>query len=148
MEYGQDEQVLPAVSMPLAVVESVDPLILGMKLTAVGDCCPCDCGLTEIPAAILAQFAEPLIMEGGIHRLYVTLGQFSMIRLERDTQLLIPAYDYCVPEKECSCDDGCCEEPDPCQVFRQVQFPVEEFFPPNSLPTSTNGYREVKACCR
>ena len=71
-----------------------------------------------------------------------------MIRLERDTQLLIPAYDYCVPEKECSCDDGCCEEPDPCQVFRQVQFPVEEFFPPNSLPTSTNGYREVKACCR
>ena len=148
MEYGQDEQVLPAVSMPLAVVESVDPLILGMKLTAVGDCCPCDCGLTEIPAAILAQFAEPLIMEGGIHRLYVTLGQFSMIRMERDTQLLIPAYDYCVPEKECSCDDGCCEEPDPCQVFRQVQFPVEEFFPPNSLPTSTNGYREVKACCR
>ena len=86
--------------------------------------------------------------EGDYHRLYVTLGQFSIIRLERDTQLLIPAYDYCVPEKECSCDDGRCEEPDPCQVFRQVQFPVEEFFPPNALPTPSNGYREVRACCR
>lgn len=144
----EDEQGAPAVSSPLAVVESVDPLILGMKLMTVGDCCPCDCGVTEIPAFILAQFPEALVTEGDLHRLYVTLGQFSIIRLERDTQLLIPAYDYCVPEKECSCDDGRCEEPDPCQVFRQVQFPVEEFFPPNALPTPPSGYREVRACCR
>lgn len=144
----EDEQGLPAVNAPLAVVESVDPLILGMKLMDVGAGCPCDCAVTEIPAAILAQFSEPLVMEGDLHRLYVTLGQFSIIRLERDTQLLIPAYDYCVPEKECSCDDGRCEEPDPCQVFRQVQFPVEEFFPPNALPVAGNGYREVRACCR
>ena len=41
-------------------------------------------------------------MGGDVHRLYVTLGQFSIIRMERDTQLLIPAYDYCLPEKECS----------------------------------------------
>ncbi len=27
----------------------------------------------------------------------MTLGQFSMVRLERDSQLLIPMYDYCMP---------------------------------------------------
>ena len=66
-----------------------------------------------------------------VHRLYVTLGQFSIIRLERDTQLLMPVYDYCMPEKECDCGSDCSQE-DPCEVFRQVKFPVDEFFPPNS----------------
>ena len=37
---------------------------------------------------------------------YPPLGQFSIIRLERDTQLLIPVYDYCMPDKDCSCG-GC-----------------------------------------
>ncbi len=37
---------------------------------------------------------------GGI---YVTLGQFTLVRLERDTQLLIPVYDYCVPQCQCEC---------------------------------------------
>ena len=41
----------------------------------------------------------------------------------------MPAYDYCMPEKECAC--GGCED-DPCEIFRHVQFPVDEFFPPNS----------------
>ena len=72
-----------------------------------------------------------LTQGGDVHRLYVTLGQFSIIRLERDTQLLMPVYDYCMPEKECDCGSDCSQE-DPCEVFRQVKFPVDEFFPPNS----------------
>ena len=48
---------------------------------------------------------KPGELSGGddSRRSYVTLGQFSIVRLERDTQLLIPAYDYCLPEKECTC---------------------------------------------
>ena len=67
-----------------------------------------------------------------MRRLYVTLGQFSIIRLERDTQLLIPAYDYCVPEKDCQCST----QDDPCTVFSQIRFPIEEFFPPDSSDLS------------
>lgn len=76
--------------------------------------------------------------------MYVTLGQFSIIRLERDTQLLTPVYDYCVPEKECPCDGGSCQE-DPCELFRKVQFPVGEFFPPNSIAPRGSSYQDIKS---
>lgn len=145
----EDEQGAPAVSSPLAVVESVDPLILGMKLMTVGDCCPCDCGVTEIPAFILAQFPEALVTEGDLHRLYVTLGQFSMVRLERDSQLLIPMYDYCMPTRECAGGDEEGDE-DPCEIFRQIRFPVGEFFPPSTLPgmTEEEAPAASSSCCR
>ena len=81
-------------------------------------------------------------MAGEGRRVYVTLGQFSIIRLERESQLLIPAYDYCVPSKECP---GSSEE-DPCAVFRRVQFPMEEFFPPNTT-NPPEGYQETKNYC-
>lgn len=85
------------------MAEAVDPIILNMKLVDVCQCRPCDCSLTEIPQAILDCFGDSLTQGGDVHRLYVTLGQFSIIRLERDTQLLMPVYDYCMPEKECDC---------------------------------------------
>ena len=113
------------------MAEAVDPIILNMKRVDVCQCRPCDCSLTEIPQAILDCFGDSLTQGGDVHRLYVTLGQFSIIRLERDTQLLMPVYDYCMPEKECDCGSDCSQE-DPCEVFRQVKFPVDEFFPPNS----------------
>ncbi len=128
---GLDEQGLSKYDRPTAVVEAVDPIVLNTKLVDVCECRVCDCELTEVPASICACFGSELCFGGEGKRVYVTLGQFSLIRLERDTQLLIPAYDYCLPDKECSC--GCdCKEEDPCEVFRRVQFPVNEFFPPSS----------------
>ncbi len=41
----------------------------------------------------------------------------------------MPVYDYCMPEKECTC--GGCED-DPCEIFRHVKFPVNEFFRPTA----------------
>ena len=71
----------------------------------------------------------------------------SLVRLERDTQLLIPAYDYCLPEKECACQGAECGE-DPCEIFRKVQFPVDEFFPPNSVaPKTAASYQEARSGC-
>lgn len=126
------------------MAEAVDPIILNMKLVDVCQCRPCDCSLTEIPQAILDCFGDSLTQGGDVHRLYVTLGQFSIIRLERDTQLLTPVYDYCVPEKECPCDGGSCQE-DPCELFRKVQFPVGEFFPPNSIAPRGSSYQDIKS---
>ena len=143
---GSDIQGLPATTAPTAVVESVDPIILGMKLVEVCQCRHND-NCCEIPPAVCACFPEELVTGGDVHRLFVTLGQFSIIRLERDTQLLMPAYDYCMPEKDCDC--GCdCRQEDPCELFRKVQFPVGEFFPPNHCPAPKSvEHQDVRGCC-
>ena len=125
------------------MVEAVDPIVLNAKLVEVCECRTGDHELTEVPTGICACFGSDLCFGGDGKRIYVTLGQFSIIRLERDTQLLMPAYDYCMPDKECSCDGG---DNDPCEIFRQVKFPVDEFFPPNSLSCG-DSYKEIQNCC-
>ena len=66
-------------------------------------------------------------------------SQFSIIRLERDTQLTIPAYDYLVPDKECP---GNNDDDDPCALFGRIPFPSEEFFPPDVVEDREN-YRSL-----
>ena len=53
------------------------------------------------------------------YQLFVTLGQFSIIRLERDIQLLMPAYDVCLPRRDCS-NSGVGGEQDPCEIFSKL----------------------------
>ena len=141
---GLDEQNINKSNLPTAVVEAVDPIVLSTKLVDMCECRSCDCELAEVPAEICACFGSELCFGGDGKRIYVTLGQFSIIRLERDTQLLMPAYDYCLPDKECSCDAG--REEEPCEIFRRVKFPVDEFFPPNSL-VGSDGYKDTSTCC-
>ncbi len=116
-------------SSPIGVVETVDPIALSMRIADAECLQVSDLELRSIPEEILSGFGEELVLNDAAKRLYVTLGQFSIIRLERDTQLLIPAYDYCLPDKECetSCGD------DPCALFSKIRFPVEEFFPPDTV---------------
>ena len=61
--------------------------------------------------------------------MFVTLGQFSIIRLERDAQLIVPVLDYAIPTKEC-CDAAGCTE-DPCEMFSRIPFPTTQFSPTN-----------------
>lgn len=121
----------------------MDPIVLD---TRVDDGCKprcCECGLTEIPAFIARSFGEELVFDdGGRRRFYVTLGQFTLVRLERDTQLLIPVYDYCIPQSECSCGD----QEDPCGLFRNVAFPIGEFFPPSTLEMPKD-YASTRSYC-
>ena len=60
------------------------------------------------------------------YQLFVTLGQFSIIRLERDIQLLMPAYDVCLPRRDCS-NSGVGGEQDPCEIFSSFDFPIDAF---------------------
>ena len=108
---------------PTAVVEVLDPMVLGSK---VKDSCHCqESTLQQIPEAIRALFGENFAMDSQGRQLLVTLGQFSIIRLERDAQLVVPVLDYSIPTKECCDNPGCAE--DPCEMFSRIPFPTSQF---------------------
>ena len=135
--FSSDGAFADSYTQPIAVVECVDPIALNMKVV---DACPT--GLTAdvsaIPAAILAHFGEDLVLTDSSRMLLTTLGQFSIIRLERDSQLVVPVYDYCLPDKDCVSSD----QDDPCTMFGRIRFPVEEFFPPDSIDAAED-YRSA-----
>lgn len=138
-------------NMPQAFVEAVDPIFLGAEIcearrTCTVPECECDCDeLCDVPSCVRELFDDELITSGGCKNLLVTLGQFSIVRLERDSQLLIPAYDFCMPEKECV---GSSEDR-PCDLFRKIKFPVNEFFPPAAREGISDHSCEkpMKGCC-
>ena len=100
-ETTKPRQMMRRAVVPVAVVEAVDPIVLDARIM---DCCgkrDCDCDLCEVPSFVNSCFDGELSSGDDSRRVYVTLGQFSIVRLERDTQLLVPVYDYGMPEKEC-----------------------------------------------
>ena len=111
---------------PTAVVEVLDPMVLGSKVTEV-----CEKHAGEIVPQLTAQvqdlFEEDLVTSPEGRRLLVTLGQFSIIRLERDAQFVVPVLDPCIPTKVCCETPGCAE--DPCELFSRIPFPKEQFCP-------------------
>ncbi|MBQ8439937.1 MAG: hypothetical protein IJX19_04695 [Clostridia bacterium] len=114
-------------NVPTAIVEVVDPVILGTKIVEeVHECnCCCCCQESELPEAVCADFDAPFDFgdDNGRRYLTVSLGIFSVVRIVRPAQYLIQATEYCIPEKECTP----VEEDDPCHVFRKMPFPVGEF---------------------
>ena len=115
-------------NLPTAVVEVLDPMILSSKVKEV---CECVCqDSVQIPDWISCLFDEELVLSGDRRRLFVTLGQFSIIRLERDAQLVVPVLEYSIPTKEC-CDSPGCSAEDPCEMFSRIPFPAAEFNPRN-----------------
>ena len=116
-----------AANRPTAVVEVLDPMVLSSKVREVCDC-PCgDTATVQIPASIRCLFDEDLVLSGDRRRLFVTLGQFSIIRLERDAQLIVPVVDYSIPNKDCC--DSICNAEDPCEMFSRIPFPAAQFTP-------------------
>lgn len=134
-------------NMPNAVVEALDPICLHIKL--VDPCaCPCPCEtLCDVPTCVTECFCEPLVVGGDCKRLYVTLGQFSIVRMERETQLLMPSFDFCIPDKECAAVSGVDDLSSPCDLFRKIKFPLDQFFPPNQCDFSEEA-ASGKNCCR
>ena len=112
---------------PTAVVEVLDPMVLGSKVRELCDCGCRDSASLQAPEAIRNLFDEELCLNPEKRRLFVTLGQFSIIRLERDAQLIVPVMDYSIPTKECCDNPGCTE--DPCEMFSRIPFPASQFTP-------------------
>jgi hypothetical protein len=122
---GPDGMSRYIANRPTAVVEVLDPMVLSSKIKE-----SCECGeatVAQVPEAICKCFDEDLVLSEEGRRLYVTLGQFSIIRLERDAQLVVPVLAYSIPTKECCDSPGCAE--DPCELFSRIPFPEEQFVP-------------------
>lgn len=126
-EYSADEmdEQYPVVNNnPRAVLQAADPIVLDTQLCEeCNSCCvPCPCP----PRPVCRCFNGDFENVQGEKMVLVTLGLFTIVQLERNVQILIPAYDYCIPSKECACSDSTVN---PCDVFRKLSFPVDEFFP-------------------
>ena len=133
-------------NLPVAVVEALDPMVLSSKVKEVCEC-SADGVTVLIPDHIRELFDENLVVSGDRRRLFVTLGQFSIIRLERDAQLVVPVIDYSIPTKDC-CDNAGCAE-DPCDMFSRIPFPTTQFAPRNCDQTddgSCCGYKTASDC--
>lgn len=113
-------------NMPVAVCEVADPIILGLKVVEPG-CRAHFCCCDEIPQNVCNAVSGNLVDGRNGNVLLVTIGLFSVIRLERPAQYLINATEYSVPDKECVS----AEADDPCKLFKNMAFPVSEFYPPS-----------------
>ena len=119
-----DQQQIAKTNLPKAVVEAVDPICLSARLSEERSCCCEEAG--NIPQFICSCFGDELVSPSESKNVQVSLGLFTIVRLERTTQLLIPSYDFCIPQKECiSATDE-----NPCDLFDRIQFPFDEFYPP------------------
>lgn len=128
-------------NLPIAVLETVDPIILDSKVVEE---CRCKCFVTccdDIPGDVCGQLDEHIV-DGGEMKLVVTLGLFSVIRIERPCQYVINATEYCVPDKQCFE----AEDSDPCMLFRQMEFPTSEFCPPHLGTVAKSDFRCEKNC--
>ena len=115
-----------AANHPTAVVEVLDPMVLNSRVKEA-----CDAiqeVAVQIPGCVQGCFDEELVTALTRRRLYVTLGQFSIVRLERDAQIVVPVLEYAIPTKACCDNPGCCPE-DPCEMFSRIPFPTAQFVP-------------------
>ena len=122
---SSDGITICSANRPTAVVEVLDPMVLSSR---VRDVCECSCkeqSTVQIPGYIRELFDDELVLSGDQRRLFVTLGQFSIVRLERDAQLIVQVSDATVPCKECCDTPGSAE--DPCEMFSRIPFPAQQF---------------------
>ncbi|MEE1115480.1 MAG: hypothetical protein UH851_01315 [Clostridia bacterium] len=123
-------------NVPIAVVEVVDPIVLGAKIVERRNQCRCCCCVNDIPNSICERMNGVLASDDSDddrrRYLAVSLGIFSVIRIVRPAQYLINATEYAVPDKECieASND------DPCSIFKRLAFPSNEFYPPSYTPNS------------
>ncbi len=115
-----------ATNDPVAVVETVEPVVLGSKVVECGCGCNTCCNeCCEIPESVCGCIDGELIVSNNEGpRLLVSFGIFSVIRIERTAQLLIQATDYSVPDKECVASTN---DDNPCALFNTLPFPVSQF---------------------
>ena len=108
---------------PVAVVETVEPIVLGTKIVECG--CPCaQSEYLELPACVRDCLEGEIRISTEAPRLYVSYGIFSVIRIIRPAQLLVNATDYSVPDKECV---AATNDDNPCSVFKEMAFPTARF---------------------
>lgn len=121
---------------PRAVVEIAEPVALRLNVL---ESCGGDFGVSVIdengiPEHLCRYFEGSFTAAFSREKTcFLSMGIFSIIRLERPCQLVIPACDLCIPPEK---ENPTLPYSDPCALFRSMEFPVGEFFP------------EKKDCCQ
>lgn len=146
VEHGIDRPIKSALqqdNLPISKVEVAEPICLNAKIADVIEKCNddvcCEVNFTRAFTDVLeeVEFDEREIEGDNVEERHfvcrkvveVTIGLFSIIKLVRFVQLLIPAFDFCVPNKQCIA----ATEENPCELFDTIEFPVDEFFPPQKF---------------
>lgn len=146
VEHGIDKQLgskLQQSNLPISKIEVAEPIALNARIEELFEKVFDDSGIDLLPRSIAdmldeeVDFSDDLAEAEGteetrhlpIRRVIVSLGLFSIIKLVRFVQLLIPAFDFCVPNKTCIA----ATEENPCELFDTIEFPVDEFFPPQKF---------------
>ena len=122
-----DQQVKPTNNLPKCVVQCVDPIALGARLCEATNCCEDVCCMPQCVCSRLGGEVNSCCDSNKV--VYVTLGLFTIVQLIRNVQMLIPVYDFCIPEKECDHNIN----DNPCDVFSKLKFPTGDFFPPREV---------------
>ncbi|MBP3271439.1 MAG: hypothetical protein J6M17_04330 [Ruminococcus sp.] len=121
--YGSDGSTSRFVSGEVPETPAVSP---------VSGCACCSCDICTLPVATVS-IAPPMCLDASLDppaagetdsTITITIGIFAIIQLARPVPLMIPAYDYCMPEKECAANTD-----SPCELFDKISFPASEFFP-------------------
>ncbi len=125
---AMDAQAPLTNNSPRCVVQTVEPVALTARIGTVGTDFD---NIGVIPQSIADAIGGNVQTELAPtdKTVYVTLGIFSVIQLIRNVQMLIPVYDFCIPEKQCTDTTD-----EPCDVFRRLKFPTDDFFPPACCP--------------
>lgn len=127
----EDEQNLPSGNLPKVTVQIAEPISLSARLETLCDPCCCPC----VPRSVSRRFNGSFEHLCGKRIVVVSLGIFMIIQMERQVQMLLPVYDFCMPEKICMEDSN----NDPCELFGRISFPTDAFFPPDASEFSS-GY--------
>ncbi len=115
-----------SVNPPKASVSIADPIVLNLKLCAIPAYSACTDATCTDSVTIPARRA-----------VCITIGLFSIVSLSRTVPVMVPAFNYEVPCKDCSAGNSCSTE-SPCELFEKIRFPSNEFFP-KSLEEATSG---------
>lgn len=117
--------------LPKATCLVSDPIGLSAKIC---DRPPQGCELcSRIPDSIGSQYGAEFDYSNN-HSIYVTIGVFIIVQLVRVVPLLIPTYEFCIPEKECPPTSD-----SPREMFRRIEFPTADFFPPKVSDICSTG---------
>ena len=109
-------------NLPTASVQVARPIALSAKLKHNCSACPVPC---KIPTCVCECVGGELTCTG-TNSVFVTIGLFSIVQLKRNVQVMVESYDFCIPEKSCVTSSD-----NPCEMFSRLDFPTNEFFPPN-----------------
>ncbi len=121
---GGDSVNAPTRNCPKAIVQIAEPIPLSARL--IDRKAPPQMPPFRIPESIVRRYGGEFSSNEAEKQVLVSVGIFTIVQLERNVQMLIPAYDFCIPHKECVSSSE-----DPCELFSSIDFPTSEFFPSN-----------------